>query len=102
MRALASGGFQLPGAESVVIWCSGCSYRNSLVNSLMAQHTCLHSSALQTQTQELVVPAFTLKDLSVQSELGCFKTTWLRLKRSKCAESKTKKVCKKRHMVENG
>lgn len=38
---------------SEVTWCrvirhqAGRSYRNNLVNSLMAQHTCLHSSALQ-------------------------------------------------------
>lgn len=37
----------LPGAPGSV------SYRNNLVNSLMAQHTCLHSSALQEQTPPL-------------------------------------------------
>lgn len=45
----------LPGAESSVIWCAGCSYRNNLVNSLMAQHTCLHSSALKKKNKGIAV-----------------------------------------------
>lgn len=37
--------------NSYLVLCEGCSYRNSLVNSLMAQHTCLHSSALKRRRQ---------------------------------------------------
>lgn len=45
----------------VVTWCrvirhrAGRSYRNNLVNSLMAQHTCLHSSALEDKQTQLLL-----------------------------------------------
>lgn len=40
------GLYLIHNMNSYLVLCEGCSYRNSLVNSLMAQHTCLHSSAL--------------------------------------------------------